>query len=132
MTLKDAQSRVYMFDVNQFDNFYHRLMVFKPCTPGDYTSYCYTGQSHDLGAGFLGETRFPTQPAVDAAGHVYSLSEEKYVLEFDPGQSVKTPVCTFEFAKAGVYSMAVRPDGGVFFFSYKKNKTKKDAINMII
>jgi hypothetical protein len=119
LTVDDAGD-VYVFDVNQPDNFYHRLMVFKPCTPGDYTSYCYAGQDHDIGAGFSEETRFPRNPALDSAGHVYTLSGEKYIQEFDLGQSLKNPVCTFEFAKAGIYSMAVKPDGGVFFFSYKK------------
>ena len=106
----------YVFDLNTSDNFYHRLMEFEPCATG----HCYAGAGHDIGAGFQGETKFPTQPAVDAAGHVYTLSEEKYVQEFDPGQSVKTPICVFEFAKGGMYSTAVKPNGGVFFFSYKR------------
>jgi hypothetical protein len=116
----DAAGDVYVFDLNEADDHYHRLMAFKPCTPGDFTSYCYAGQSEDIGAGFQGETRFPTQPAVDATGHVYTLTEEKYVQEFDLGVSRKAPICTFEFSKGGMYSMAVKPDGGVFFFSYKK------------
>ncbi len=116
----DGAGNAYVFDLNTSDNFYHRLMTFEPCTPGDVTSYCYAGQNHDIAAGFQGETKFPTHPAVDAAGNIYTLSGENTIQKYDLGQSLSTPMCSFEFAKAGIYSMAVKPDGGVFFFSYKK------------
>lgn len=114
---------VYVFDLNVFDNFYHRLMVFKPQTPGDYEHYVYAGQSHDIGAGFGQETLYPSEPVTDAAGNVYVAgSGAEYIQKYDSTQP-DTPICEFEFQKGGITSHTVNRDTGeVFYYTYKDKK----------
>jgi hypothetical protein len=125
----DGAGKVYVFDLNNSNNFYHRLMVFEPQTPGDYEHYVYAGLNHDIGAGFFGEGSFPMAPVTDATGHVYVAGlGENYIEEYDPTQPSDPPICRFEFTKGGINSMTVDPDSGeVFFYSEKKEagfKTK--------
>ncbi|MDX6603378.1 MAG: hypothetical protein QOF13_2580 [Solirubrobacterales bacterium] len=114
---------VYVFDLNSFDNFYHRLMVFKPQTPGDYEHYVYAGQSHDIGAGFLGKTPYPTEPVTDAAGDMYVAGPEaEYIQKYDPAHPA-SPICEFEFEKSGISAYTVNRDTGeVFYYTYKDKR----------
>ncbi len=114
----NAAGEVYVFDFDSQGNFYHRLMLFRPKTPGDYSEYEYAGQSHDVGAGPLGTTEFPTKPVIDAAGDVY-VAGEGYVEKYDPSQPSGPAVCSFKFKKGGITVMTVNPKTGeVFFYSY--------------
>jgi hypothetical protein len=117
---------VYVFDANVPDNSYHRLMVFEPKTPGDFSEYVYAGTGSDVGAGFLGQGRFPARPVTDDAGHVY-VATAANVEEYDPTNPSAGPICEFEFAQGGITSMTVDPvSEEVFFFSEKKvGGTKK-------
>jgi hypothetical protein len=119
----NAAGEVYVFDVDPpADNFYHRLMVFKPEKPGDYEHYVYAGQEHDIGAGFFNETNYPEHPVADSAGHIYTAEEEN-IEEYDPTHPANPPICSFKFAKAGITSMTVNPaNGEVFFFGNKAPK----------
>jgi hypothetical protein len=117
----DASGDTYVFDVNGPDKFYHRVMVFKPKTPGNYEEYEYAGQSKDIGAGFLGKTNFPTMPVVDENGDVY-VAGETYVEEYDPAQPAEA-ICRALLPKQAVTAITVNPKAGeVFYFSYKKPK----------
>ena len=117
----DGAGDVYLFDVHFSDKFYHRLMEFKPQTPGDYEHYVYAGVSHDVGAGFSGESAFPSKPVMDSAGHIYTEDTEQ-ILEYDPAHSVSVPVCRFVERRGGITAMTVNPDSGEVFFYSQKNK----------
>jgi hypothetical protein len=113
----NGAGEVYVFDVDPFgNNFYHRLMVFKPKTPGDYTEYEYAGQSHDIAAGFFGETNFPQRPVTDAAGYVYVAGYER-VEKYDPAHPGDPPICSFAFKKGQIQEMTIDPLTGEVFFS---------------
>jgi hypothetical protein len=115
----NTAGEVFYFDLLSGDNFYHRLMVFKPKTPGDYSEYEYAGQSHDVGAGFSNESIFPTKPVLDAAGNVYIASDEK-VQEYDPA-TPSSPICTFTYPQTGITALTVDPaTGEPFFYTYIK------------
>jgi hypothetical protein len=111
---------VYVFDEDTSTDFHHRLMVFKPCVPGVYTSYCYGGQSSDLGSG-SGSISAPARPMVDNAGEVY-VSGETYVQRYDPAHP-STPDCTFSLPSGGITSAAVNPvTGAVFYYTVKPER----------
>jgi hypothetical protein len=119
----NGAGEVYVFDVNNFDGFYHRLMKFVPKVPGKYDAYEYAGAAEDIGAGF-GVAGQPAKPVLDAAGNIYvsplEASIEMYVPTASPGDP---PVCRFEFTKGGTTGITVDPeDGTPFFFSYKAPK----------
>ncbi len=115
---------VYVFDSTQTENFYHRLAVFKPKAPGDYTEYVYAGQAHDIGAGPLGTTELPTAPVTDAAGNVYTATETGVEM-YEPAKPA-SPVCSFKFKKGGIASMTVNPKTGeTFFYSYIDRKVHR-------
>jgi len=119
----------YVFDLNSVfaahDNFYHRLMVFRPEKAGDYSKYEYAGE---IAAGFIFENNYPTRPVFDDAGRLYVADEEH--IERLPAQEPEpypaahpAPACSFKFAKAGITAMTVDPTTGEpFFFSYKQEK----------
>ena len=116
----DGAGTVYVFDVNTSDNYYHRLMVFKPESPEDFAHYEYAGQV----AAAFGLGSWPLQPVADAAGHIYIASAgEGYVEEYDPSRPEAGPICSFSFAKGGITAVTVDPlSEEVFFFSEKKTK----------
>jgi hypothetical protein len=118
----DEDGDVYIFDINGFDNLYHRLMKFRPKEPGVFTEYGYAGAAADVAAGFSGPV--PEQPVADAAGIIYVVSKQGLFIEaYDPKVSVDSPVCRFEFTKTGVTALTVNPlTGTPFFFSYKPPK----------
>ena len=117
----DGAGDVYVFDLNAPDNFYHRLMEFKPQSPGDYEHYVYAGTSHDVGAGFIFQTEYPSRPVIDSSGRIYVASGER-IEEYDPSQPA-SPVCTFDEHKSGVVGMTVDPSSGeVFFYSSKSDE----------
>jgi hypothetical protein len=117
----NGAGEVYVFDVNNFDGFYHRLMKFVPKVPGKYDAYEYAGAAEDIGAGF-GVAGQPAKPVLDAAGNIYvssqELSIEMYVPTASPGDP---PTCSFTFAKEGIAGITVDPKSATpFFYSYKK------------
>jgi hypothetical protein len=115
--------RVYVFDLNESDNGYHRLMVFKPKTLGVFTEYEYAGTGNDIGAGFAGQGRFPTTPVTDTTGHIYVVGGDSHIEEYDPTNPGAGPICEFEFEKGGVISLTVDPmSEESFFFSTKSPK----------
>jgi hypothetical protein len=117
----DAAGNVYVFDEDTSTDFFHRLMVFRPQTPGDYEHYVYAGKSSDIGAGLLTATRPPARPAVDNAGNVY-VSGETYIEKYSPAQP-STPICTFSLPTGGISSIAVNPvTGAVFYYAYKPER----------
>ncbi|MDX6609286.1 MAG: hypothetical protein QOF85_1211 [Solirubrobacterales bacterium] len=114
----NGEGEVYVFDAA---GSYHRLMVFRPQSPGDYEHYVYAGE---VAAGAKGH--YPTKPVTDAVGNVYVAGEQGYIEEYAPETPSSypappaDPVCHFEFIKAGIESMTVNPTTGEpFFFSYK-------------
>lgn len=114
----DASGNVYVSDEATFSNLFHRLMVFRPQTPGDYEHYVYAGQANDISSGFFNNHNAPSRPMVDEAGHVY-ISGETYIEEFDPTQP-STPICTFSRPSGGIMSATVNPKtGAVFYFTFK-------------
>lgn len=118
----NALGEVYVFDealaFNQ--DHYHRLMVFRPQTPGDYEHYVYAGQNRDVGAG-LPPSLAPVAPVLDEAGNVY-VAGDNYIQEYKPSQPA-TPICTFTVATGGITGMTVNPaTGAPFYYSYKNRK----------
>ncbi len=117
----NGDGEVYVFDLNGPDNFYHRVMVFKPQTPGNYENYVYAGQASDISAGFASVTSFPQRPTVDKLGNLYVAGED-YVEEYDPAQP-STPICSVKYTKGGITAITVNPDSGaVFLYSYKDKR----------
>ncbi len=121
----DDSGTAYVFDINYQDNFYHRLMVFKPQTPDDYEHYVYTGADHDVGAGFLNESKYPSGPVADANGDIYVAGED-HIEKYDPSQPSDPPLCEFTYPKGGITAMTVNPDNGeAFFFNSKDRKVHR-------
>ena len=119
LTVND-KGEVYAFDIEPSNNFYHRLMVFKPEVPGNFTKYVYAGASADVGAGFLGETKFLEAPVVDEAGNIY-VKDEQGVREYNPSVPGAAPICTFAFPAGGISALTVDPKTGEpFFYSVTK------------
>jgi hypothetical protein len=117
----DAAGSVYVFDSNAFNNFYHRLMVFKPQTPGDYEHYVYAGEGSDIWAGFFGQTQYPEKPVVDSAGDIY-VENEDFIAKLDPEQPSAPALCEFKFPKGGIEGMTVNPQSGEVFFFIANDK----------
>jgi hypothetical protein len=113
---------VYIFDVNSVDG-YHRLMRFRPKTPGIFTEYEYAGMGEDIGAGFKNQGRRPWEPVMDEAGNIYVAPDQSHVEMYDSSNPGSPPVCDFEFAVGGITGITVNPKTGTpFFFSYKQPK----------
>ncbi|MDX6602553.1 MAG: hypothetical protein QOF13_1755 [Solirubrobacterales bacterium] len=116
----DDSGTVYVFDEATLTNLFHRVMVFKPQTPGDYEHYVYAGKSSDIAAGFL-PSNPPFRPTVDDSGDVY-VSGEAYVEKYDPAQP-SISICSFKLPTGGIKAAAVDPmSGRVFFFTNKDAK----------
>jgi hypothetical protein len=123
----NAAGDVFVFDVNNFGGFRHRLMVFRQATPGNFAQYSYAGE---ILAGGSGEG-LPTGPVFDDEGNLYvggGVGGEEIEM-YDPEAPGTFPaphqpsICRFEYPKAGITAVTVNPvDGEVFFFSYKKPK----------
>lgn len=119
------EGEVYVFDATSLVSFYHRLMVFRPKTPGDFTAYEYAGE---VAAGAFGEGKLPTMPVTDAAGNVYVAGiEDTYIERYAPEEPKPfpaphaTPTCTFSFVKGGISALAVNQlTGEPFFYSVVK------------
>ena len=124
----NGDGEVYVYDQTTLVSAYHRLMVFRPKTPGDYSEYEYAGE---VAAGALGEGELPTRPVTDAAGNVYVAGDD-YVEMYEPevpqaypGKPAKV-ACSFSFEKGGITALTVHPlTGEPFFGNYKKEETKK-------
>jgi hypothetical protein len=124
----NGSGEVYVFDFNNFGDYYRRLMVFGPQNPGDYKHYEYKGEvAANSGVG-AGSHPLPAAPVTDAAGNIF-VSGENYIDEYAPETPSSypappaSPVCHFEYPKSGITSLTVNPaNGEVFFFSYKPPK----------
>jgi hypothetical protein len=117
----NSNGEVYVFDWENRTPFYHRVMQFKPKTPGDYSEYEYAGQSQDIATGVFPKP-LPAKPVTDAAGNLYVASEENVEM-YDPANPSAPPICSFFFKKSGIRSMTVNPlTGEVFFSSYLSHK----------
>lgn len=115
----NSAGEVWVADEDTGSDFQHRLMLFKPCVPGIFTSYCYSAGS-DLGTGPLGSSG-PNRPMVDNAGNLY-VSGETYIQEYEPAHP-SSPSCTFSLPSGGIKSTAVNPvTGAVFFYTVKPEK----------
>ncbi|HET7444453.1 MAG TPA: hypothetical protein VFJ57_07325 [Solirubrobacterales bacterium] len=113
----DDAGTVYVTDEDVATDQFHRLMVFRPETPGDYEHYVYAGQAKDIGSGFL-PTHPPYRPVVDDAGDVY-VAGETYIEKYDPAQPA-IPICTFSLTTGGITSMTVNPaTGAPYYYSFK-------------
>jgi hypothetical protein len=118
------KGEVYAFDVEGSNTFYHRLMVFKPEVPGNYTKYVYAGASADIGAGFLNKTNFPEAPVLDQAGNVYVKSEQA-VEEYNPATPGAAAICSYAFSAGGISALTVDPKTGEpIFYSYRKKSRR--------
>jgi hypothetical protein len=118
----DTFGNVYVVDEETTfgSNFGHRVMVFKPQTPGDYEHYVYAGLSHDIAPSALG-TRPPFRPVVDDAGNLY-VAGEGYIEEYNPAQP-STAICAVSLPNGGLTSMTVNPETGApFYYSAKERR----------
>lgn len=114
----NASGEVFVADVNISDNRYHRLMKFKPKTPGKFDEYEYAGSGQDIAAGFSAQGPQPSAPVVDTAGNVYVVSEENTIEEYDPSNPTGPAMCKFEFKAGNIKGITVDPiAGSPFFFS---------------
>ncbi|HTR74251.1 MAG TPA: hypothetical protein VMH33_03205 [Solirubrobacterales bacterium] len=114
---------VYVFDEDGgSDNFFHRLMEFRPNGVGGYE---YAGREHDVGTGFFGEGNLPTAPIADAAGNLYvgGSTGGEHIEEYDPAHPADPPVCKFEYPKGGIKGVTVDPQTGEPFFASSKRET---------
>jgi hypothetical protein len=117
----NGAGEVYVYDLGE--NFYHRLMKFRPKVPGVFTEYEYAGMSEDVGAGFNNEGRKPLEPVADEAGNIYVAPDQSHVEMYDPSKPGDPPVCDFFFTKGGITALTVDPKKGTpLFFSYKPPK----------
>jgi hypothetical protein len=125
IAVNDA-GEIYVFDEDK--TFYHRVMVFRPETPGDYEHYVYAGQAGDIAAGTDPTVLGARTPVLDYAGHVYG-SSEFYIVKYDPAQP-STPICTLELSSGGVSTYTVNPiTEDVFYYSYKNRKIHQMTCN---
>ncbi|HET7443600.1 MAG TPA: fibronectin type III domain-containing protein, partial [Solirubrobacterales bacterium] len=104
---------MYLYDEDK--EFMHRLMIFKPKTPGVFTEYEYGGEllkgplaSHD-----------PRRPVLDDAGNIYTREEDAV----EEHSSTGTLLCEFKEPKGGITGFTVNPiTGEPFYYSYKDRK----------
>ncbi|HUB98470.1 MAG TPA: hypothetical protein VMS11_01465 [Solirubrobacterales bacterium] len=108
--------RVYISDED--GTFHHRLMIYEPQIPGNYTQYKYGGE---LLAGATSSSNAPEMPVVDGQGNIYTAGLES-VQKFSPtGQ----PLCKFQQKTGGIQAMTVNPvTGEAFYYSYKDHKVR--------
>ena len=100
--------------------FHRRLMAFKPKVPGDFTEYEYAGIAADVGEGFGNPLALPV---TDAAGHLYVVTDENAIKEYDPANPAAPPICQFNYAAGNIAGMTVDPlSGSVYFYSSSPSK----------
>jgi len=121
----NGAGEVYVSDLNTIPfNEYHRLMVFKPKTPGDYSEYEYAG---DVAGGFNADGNIPSLPVTDAAGNVYVAGEE-FIEMYHPEapQAYPAPPATVacHVDKLGLTAMTVNPLTGEPFFYLNRRESK--------
>ncbi|HET7444373.1 MAG TPA: hypothetical protein VFJ57_06915 [Solirubrobacterales bacterium] len=109
----NGQGVVYLYDEDK--TFQHRLMIFKPKTPGVFTEYEYGGE---IVNGALG-TPEPRRSVLDDAGNIYTAGAD-YIGKFS---STGTPLCEFKEPKSGITGFTINPaTGEPFYYSYKDHK----------
>ncbi|MFL5872196.1 MAG: hypothetical protein ACJ75T_01800 [Solirubrobacterales bacterium] len=110
---------VYVFDEDNPSDFYRRLMIFKPQSPGDYAHYVYAGKDSDIG-GTFGQPS-PRYPVLDDSGNVYA-GGDGFIVKYDLSVSRDKPVCTYTVG-SGITAFTVNPDTGeVFYYSGANRK----------
>jgi hypothetical protein len=115
---------VYVADENSTE-FHHRVMVFEPVSPGDYSNYAYTGENHDIAPGGLG-TPYPAYPVLDDAGNIYGMEDDS-IVEYSTGSPAKR-VCKYSQPDGGIVAMTVNQvTGAVFYFDSKNKKVHQLA-----
>ena len=119
LAIDSSNGTVYIYDLNNFDNFYHRLMVFKPTTPGDFKTYAYVSGG-DIAAGFFDAGPFPSKPVTDSQGDIY-VAGEGYIEKFTPAQPT-LPICKFDLSIGGITAMTVNRASGEPFYYTSKTK----------
>jgi hypothetical protein len=127
MAINDSGD-VYVFDEDK--TFNHRVMLFKPETPGDYEHYVYAGQGSDIAVGGNGAGVLAAEePVLDQAGNLFGRASDNNLVEYDPSQP-STPICTFNLPPAGITAQTVNPvTGDVFYYSYKDREVHQMACN---
>jgi hypothetical protein len=106
--------RVYISDEDK--TFNHRLMIYDPVTPGDYTKYEYAGE---LLAGPTSSSDSPLKPAIDDEGNIY-IAGGDYVDKYSP---TRQALCKIQVKTGGIEAMTVNPvTGEVFYYTYKDRK----------
>ena len=113
----DDTGRVYLFDEDNPTDFYRRLMIFQPQSPGDYEHYVYAGETLGRQLGQNG----PRRPVFDDSGDIF-VGGSEYIEEYDLSQP-SSPVCSFSLNAGGMTSMTVNPaTGEPFYYSTKNEK----------
>ena len=117
----DASGTVYVGDA-YFALGEGRVMVFKPETPGDFSSYKYTGQANDIGS----HADTAGAVALDEAGNLY-LANKEFISEFSPGEKT-TPTCRYKVPGGQLGAVTVNPvSGEVFAISFSNLKFRQLA-----
>jgi hypothetical protein len=89
-----------------------RVMVFRPHSPGDYAQYEYAPGRE------IPDLLYPRQLALDEAGDLYLVDDERYVEKFDPSQPSAPPLWSFDTHVENDPTIAADPTTGeLFFFS---------------
>jgi WD40-like Beta Propeller Repeat len=118
----DGTGKVFVYDED--NDFYKRLMIFEPQSPGDYEHYVYGGEILGRPATMIG----PGNPVFDDSGHIFVAGED-FIEEYDLSQPT-TPVCRFSVNAGGITSMTVDQETGEpFYYSYKNEKIHQLACN---
>ena len=90
-----------------------RVMSFKPCNIGEFDSYCYTGQGHDIRS----SSGQPYSKISLVAGGDLVTANQELIREYSPGKG-STPICSLPVA-GQLEAMAANPDTGeIFYFTF--------------
>lgn len=104
---------VLLFDLDKENH--HRLMIFKPKTPGVFTEYEYGGEI----LGGTSAAALPQMPVLDDAGNIYTAEEGAIEMH----SSIGAPLCKFDEPKRGITSITVDPvSKEVLYYNYKDRR----------
>jgi WD40-like Beta Propeller Repeat len=121
----DGTGKVYVYDIDNPSDFYSRLAIFQPQSPGDYEHYVYAGEVFGRA---LGTGNGLSSPVLDDSGHIFFAGDD-FVEEYDLSQP-STPLCTFKLNAGGIVSMTVNQETGEpFYYSYKNELIHQLACN---
>jgi hypothetical protein len=119
---------VYVFDEFRNIGKYHRLAVFEPETPIDFSHYVYAGEIAG-GTNASEEEVLPTGPVSDAEGNIYvggGQGEGSQLEVLEPEEPKEFPhsspaACVFTFSVGGIAALTVDPETGEPYFYTSKN-----------